>query len=93
MSPPAHRVLALPHLSLQPPLRSPALLCRTHLILHVARTHGYSKVMTGDSCTRLAIKLMTSLALGRGAFLAWDTVLWGRLPRGPSYPHPSGPFT
>ncbi|XP_040299255.1 cytoplasmic tRNA 2-thiolation protein 2 isoform X1 [Herpailurus yagouaroundi] len=46
---------------------------RMHLILHVARTHGYSKVMTGDSCTRLAIKLMTSLALGRGAFLAWDT--------------------
>ncbi|NIG61281.1 cytoplasmic tRNA 2-thiolation protein 2 [Pontoporia blainvillei] len=46
---------------------------RTHLILHVARTHGYSKVMTGDSCTRLAVKLMTSLALGRGAFLAWDT--------------------
>lgn len=29
--------------------------------------------MTGDSCTRLAIKLMTNLALGRGAFLAWDT--------------------
>ncbi|XP_054444925.1 cytoplasmic tRNA 2-thiolation protein 2 [Pteronotus mesoamericanus] len=46
---------------------------RTHLILHVARTHGYSKIMTGDSCTRLAIKLMTNLALGRGAFLAWDT--------------------
>uniref|UniRef100_A0A8B9Z6X6 Cytoplasmic tRNA 2-thiolation protein 2 n=1 Tax=Bos mutus grunniens TaxID=30521 RepID=A0A8B9Z6X6_BOSMU len=46
---------------------------RTHLILHVARNHGYSKVMTGDSCTRLAVKLMTSLALGRGAFLAWDT--------------------
>lgn len=44
------------------------------MILHVARTHGYSKVMTGDSCTRLAVKLMTSLALGRGAFLAWDTV-------------------
>lgn len=43
------------------------------MILHVARTHGYSKVMMGDSCTRLAIKLMTSLALGRGAFLAWDT--------------------
>uniref|UniRef100_A0A8C5LFY7 Cytoplasmic tRNA 2-thiolation protein 2 n=1 Tax=Jaculus jaculus TaxID=51337 RepID=A0A8C5LFY7_JACJA len=46
---------------------------RTHLILHVARTHGYCKVMTGESCTRLAIKLMTNLALGRGAFLAWDT--------------------
>ncbi|XP_023560959.1 cytoplasmic tRNA 2-thiolation protein 2 isoform X5 [Octodon degus] len=50
------------------------LLCpRSHLILHVARAHSYSKVMTGDSCTRLAIKLMTNLALGRGAFLAWDT--------------------
>ncbi|XP_023560956.1 cytoplasmic tRNA 2-thiolation protein 2 isoform X2 [Octodon degus] len=46
---------------------------RSHLILHVARAHSYSKVMTGDSCTRLAIKLMTNLALGRGAFLAWDT--------------------
>ncbi|XP_037371644.1 cytoplasmic tRNA 2-thiolation protein 2 isoform X2 [Talpa occidentalis] len=46
---------------------------RTHLILHVARAHGYAKVMTGESCTRLAIKLMTGLALGRGAFLAWDT--------------------
>ncbi|ERE77828.1 cytoplasmic tRNA 2-thiolation protein 2 [Cricetulus griseus] len=46
---------------------------RTHLIVHVARTHGYGKVMTGESCTRLAIKLMTNLALGRGAFLAWDT--------------------
>lgn len=57
----------------------------------MARTHGYSKVMTGDSCTRLAIKLMTSLALGRGAFLAWDTVLRG-LPRGCFHPHPPGPF-
>ncbi|XP_051830752.1 cytoplasmic tRNA 2-thiolation protein 2 [Antechinus flavipes] len=46
---------------------------RAHLILHTARLHGYSKVMLGDSCTRLAIKLMTNLALGRGAFLAWDT--------------------
>uniref|UniRef100_G1QIH3 Cytoplasmic tRNA 2-thiolation protein 2 n=1 Tax=Nomascus leucogenys TaxID=61853 RepID=G1QIH3_NOMLE len=58
-----------------PPTRDPqnALCFRTHLILHMARAHGYSKVMTGDSCTRLAIKLMTNLALGRGAFLAWDT--------------------
>ncbi|XP_032743617.1 cytoplasmic tRNA 2-thiolation protein 2 isoform X3 [Rattus rattus] len=46
---------------------------RTHLTVHVARSHGYRKVMTGESCTRLAIKLMTNLALGRGAFLAWDT--------------------
>lgn len=33
--------------------------------------------MTGDSCTRLAVKLLTNLALGRGAFLAWDTVSAG----------------
>ncbi|XP_028930676.1 cytoplasmic tRNA 2-thiolation protein 2 isoform X2 [Ornithorhynchus anatinus] len=46
---------------------------RSHLILHLAREKGYSKVMMGDSCTRLAIKLMTNLALGRGAFLALDT--------------------
>ena len=30
--------------------------------------------MTGESCTRVAIKLLTNLALGRGAFLAVDTV-------------------
>ncbi|XP_058135564.1 cytoplasmic tRNA 2-thiolation protein 2 isoform X2 [Dasypus novemcinctus] len=46
---------------------------RTHLILHVARAHGYSKVLTGESCTRLAVRLLANLALGRGAFLAWDT--------------------
>ncbi|NXG37255.1 CTU2 protein, partial [Dromaius novaehollandiae] len=46
---------------------------RTHLILHTARTRGYTKVMMGDSCTRVAVKLLTNLALGRGAFLAMDT--------------------
>ncbi|NXG64459.1 CTU2 protein, partial [Hemiprocne comata] len=46
---------------------------RTHLILQTARTRGYAKVMTGESCTRLAIKLLTNLTLGRGAFLAVDT--------------------
>ncbi|XP_021264230.1 cytoplasmic tRNA 2-thiolation protein 2 isoform X2 [Numida meleagris] len=46
---------------------------RTHLLLHTARTQGYTKVMTGESCTRVAIKLLTNLALGRGAFLAVDT--------------------
>ncbi|KAM9269169.1 cytoplasmic tRNA 2-thiolation protein 2 [Cariama cristata] len=45
---------------------------RTHLILQTARTRGYAKVMTGESCTRVAIKLLTNLALGRGAFLAVD---------------------
>ncbi|NWX98370.1 CTU2 protein, partial [Nothoprocta ornata] len=46
---------------------------RTHLIVHTARTQGYSKVMMGDCCTRVAVKLFTNLALGRGAFLAMDT--------------------
>ncbi|XP_027746007.1 cytoplasmic tRNA 2-thiolation protein 2 isoform X2 [Empidonax traillii] len=46
---------------------------RTHLILQTARSRGYSKVMTGESCTRVAIKLLTNLSLGRGAFLAVDT--------------------
>ncbi|KQK80116.1 cytoplasmic tRNA 2-thiolation protein 2 [Amazona aestiva] len=46
---------------------------RTHLILQTARTKGYTKVMTGETCTRVAIKLLTNLALGRGAFLAVDT--------------------
>ncbi|KAM9122276.1 cytoplasmic tRNA 2-thiolation protein 2 isoform 2-T2 [Pangshura tecta] len=46
---------------------------RNHLILHTARAQGYSKVMMGDSCTRLAVKLLTNLSLGRGASLAMDT--------------------
>ncbi|XP_027540770.1 cytoplasmic tRNA 2-thiolation protein 2 isoform X1 [Neopelma chrysocephalum] len=46
---------------------------RTHLILQMARSRGYSKVMTGETCTRVAIKLLTNLSLGRGAFLAVDT--------------------
>ncbi|KAJ6657163.1 hypothetical protein lerEdw1_002752 [Lerista edwardsae] len=46
---------------------------RNHLILHVARTHLYAKVMMGESCTRVAVKLLTNLCLGRGAFLAVDT--------------------
>ncbi|MCI4393219.1 hypothetical protein PGIGA_G00154840 [Pangasianodon gigas] len=46
---------------------------RHHLILHTARINGYSKVMIGDSCTRLAIKLLTNISLGRGAALAADT--------------------
>lgn len=42
--------------------------------MHTARTEGYSKLMLGDSCTRLAVKLLTSISLGRGAQLAQDTV-------------------
>uniref|UniRef100_A0A8C5E2M1 Cytoplasmic tRNA 2-thiolation protein 2 n=1 Tax=Gouania willdenowi TaxID=441366 RepID=A0A8C5E2M1_GOUWI len=46
---------------------------RQHLLVHKARTEGYSKLMMGDSCTRLAVKLLTSISLGRGAQVAQDT--------------------
>ncbi|NXB13594.1 CTU2 protein, partial [Rhagologus leucostigma] len=46
---------------------------RTHLIVQTARDRGYAKVMMGESLTRVAIKLLTNLSLGRGAFLAVDT--------------------
>ncbi|XP_031728935.1 cytoplasmic tRNA 2-thiolation protein 2-like [Anarrhichthys ocellatus] len=46
---------------------------RQHLLVHTARTEGYSKVLLGDNCTRLAVKLLTSISLGRGAQLAQDT--------------------
>lgn len=46
---------------------------RQHLLLHTARSEGYSKLMMGDSCTRLAVKLLSSISLGRGAQAALDT--------------------
>ncbi|XP_053561260.1 cytoplasmic tRNA 2-thiolation protein 2 [Bombina bombina] len=46
---------------------------RTHLILHTARSCGYSKVMSGESCTRLSVHLLSNISLGRGAFLPLDT--------------------
>uniref|UniRef100_A0A670ITY0 Cytoplasmic tRNA 2-thiolation protein 2 n=1 Tax=Podarcis muralis TaxID=64176 RepID=A0A670ITY0_PODMU len=51
---------------------------RNHLILHVARTSGYSKVMMGDSGTRVAVKLLTNLCLGRGPFCRHGDVLFLR---------------
>ncbi|XP_069544193.1 cytoplasmic tRNA 2-thiolation protein 2 isoform X1 [Brachyistius frenatus] len=46
---------------------------RQHLLVHTARSEGYSKLMLGDNCTRLAVKLLSSISLGRGAQLAQDT--------------------
>ncbi|KAM3917939.1 cytoplasmic tRNA 2-thiolation protein 2 [Leptodactylus fuscus] len=46
---------------------------RSHLIMIVALTCGYPKVMTGESCTRLATRLLSNISLGRGAFLPLDT--------------------
>ncbi|CAL8348582.1 unnamed protein product [Boreogadus saida] len=46
---------------------------RRHLLVSTARTEGYSKLMLGENCTRLAVKLLANIALGRGAQLAVDT--------------------
>lgn len=46
---------------------------RHHLLVHTARSEGYRKLMTGESCTRLAVTLITSISEGRGAQLAEDT--------------------
>uniref|UniRef100_A0A8C7XTB2 Cytoplasmic tRNA 2-thiolation protein 2 n=1 Tax=Oryzias sinensis TaxID=183150 RepID=A0A8C7XTB2_9TELE len=46
---------------------------RQHLLVHEARTRGYSKLLLGESCTRLAVRLLTCVSLGRGAHLAQDT--------------------
>ncbi|KAM6916260.1 cytoplasmic tRNA 2-thiolation protein 2 [Xenentodon cancila] len=46
---------------------------RQHLLVHTARIEGYQKLMLGDNCSRLAVKLLTSISLGRGAQLAQDT--------------------
>ncbi|XP_077439047.1 cytoplasmic tRNA 2-thiolation protein 2 [Vanacampus margaritifer] len=45
---------------------------RQHLLVHTARCEGYSKLMFGDNCTRLAVKLLINISLGRGAQLAQD---------------------
>nr|XP_057933085.1 cytoplasmic tRNA 2-thiolation protein 2 [Doryrhamphus excisus]XP_057933086.1 cytoplasmic tRNA 2-thiolation protein 2 [Doryrhamphus excisus] len=46
---------------------------RQQLLVHTARSEGYTKVMLGHNCTRLAVQLLTSISLGRGAHLARDT--------------------
>ena len=50
---------------------------RRHLLVSTARAEGYSKLMLGENCTRLAVKLLANIALGRGAQLAVDTVRGG----------------
>ncbi|KAF7644574.1 hypothetical protein LDENG_00219800 [Lucifuga dentata] len=46
---------------------------RQHVLVHTARSEGYSKVMTAESCTRLAVTLITRISQGRGAHLSEDT--------------------
>ncbi|CAL8254108.1 unnamed protein product [Lota lota] len=46
---------------------------RRHLLVSTARAEGYSKLMLGENCTRLAVKLLANIAMGRGAQLGVDT--------------------
>uniref|UniRef100_A0A8C4Q1G3 Uncharacterized protein n=1 Tax=Eptatretus burgeri TaxID=7764 RepID=A0A8C4Q1G3_EPTBU len=46
---------------------------RHRLLVHVARRAGYTKVLLGESCSRIAIRLLSNVLLGRGATLARDT--------------------
>lgn len=48
--------------------------CRQKILIDLARKEGYSKVMLGDCSTRLAVRLLTDIAQGRGAHVAMDTV-------------------
>ena len=43
------------------------------VLLEVARREGYSKVMLGDSATRLAVRLLSNISQGRGAAVPYDT--------------------
>lgn len=42
----------------------------------VARQHNYSKIMVGDCSTRLAARLLSDIAQGRGAQVSMETVIY-----------------
>lgn len=46
---------------------------RHNILLETARHYGYSKVMLGDCGTRLAVRLLTDIATGRGSHAAMET--------------------
>lgn len=46
---------------------------KQQIYIEIARTYGYSKVMTGHSATRLAVTLMTDISQGRGSQVGMDT--------------------
>ncbi len=53
---------------------------RLQLLLAVARHRGHSKVIVGDTATRLSTRLVASITQGRGAHLAHDMVSCTCLP-------------
>ncbi|XP_070575759.1 cytoplasmic tRNA 2-thiolation protein 2-A-like isoform X2 [Ptychodera flava] len=46
---------------------------RNKLLLHIARTYKYDKVMLGNSGTNLSVCILSDLAKGRGAAVPLDT--------------------
>ena len=42
--------------------------------MEVAKAEGYSKVIVGDTSSRLSISILSNMALGKGAHIAYDTV-------------------
>ncbi|KAF6034398.1 CTU2 [Bugula neritina] len=48
---------------------------RQQLISQVAKSQGYSKVIIGDTSSRLSVALLSSMAQGKGAHIAYDTSL------------------
>lgn len=46
---------------------------RGQLLLAVARSEGYSKVMVADCATRLSVRLLSDISQGRGGDLPYDT--------------------
>lgn len=49
---------------------------RKELITRVAKTEGYSKVIVGETSTRLSAAILSSMAQGKGAHIAYDTVIF-----------------
>ena len=47
---------------------------RKELISRVAKSEGYSKVIVAETCTRLSAAILSNMAQGKGAHIAYDTV-------------------
>ncbi|XP_050398297.2 cytoplasmic tRNA 2-thiolation protein 2-A [Patella vulgata] len=46
---------------------------RTQLILSIAKQMGYSKIMTADTNSRLAVNILSDIAQGRGSQVSYET--------------------
>ena len=48
---------------------------RKELISRVAKSEGYSKVIVAETSTRLSAAILSNMAQGKGAHIAYDTVI------------------